>query len=100
MPLPRISPAMYRRFALPYEQKVFSKVHNAGGIGRLHICGDTNRILPDMVASGAKIIDIDWMLNMSVAVNEFGDQFLLREYRSGCSFVTGKTKRNLTGNIN
>jgi MtaA/CmuA family methyltransferase len=70
----QISPAMYRRFALPYEQKVFSEVHNAGGIGRLHICGDTNKILPDMVASGAKIIDLDWMVDMSAAVNQFGDQ--------------------------
>jgi MtaA/CmuA family methyltransferase len=70
----QISPAMYRRFALPYEQKVFSQVHNAGGIGRLHICGDTNKILPDMVASGAKIIDLDWMVDMSAAVNQFGDQ--------------------------
>ncbi len=70
----QISPAMYRRFALPYEKKVFSEVHNAGGIGRLHICGDTNKILPDMVASGAKIIDLDWMVDMSAAVNQFGDQ--------------------------
>ena len=70
----QISPAMYSRFALPYEQKVFSQVHNAGGIGRLHICGDTNKILPDMVASGAKIIDLDWMVDMSAAVNQFGDQ--------------------------
>ena len=70
----QISPVMYRRFALPYEQKVFSQVHNAGGIGRLHICGDTNKILPDMVTSGAKIIDLDWMVDMSAAVNQFGDQ--------------------------
>ena len=70
----QISPAMYSRFALPYEQKVFSQVHNAGGIGRLHICGDTKKILPDMVASGAKIIDLDWMVDMSAAVNQFGDQ--------------------------
>ena len=70
----QISPVMYRRFALPYEQKVFSEVNNAGGIGRLHICGDTNKILPDMVASGAKIIDLDWMVDMSAAVNQFGDQ--------------------------
>lgn len=70
----QISPAMYRRFALPYEQKVFSEVHNAEGISRLHICGDTHKILPDMVASGAKIIDLDWMVDMSAAVNQFGDQ--------------------------
>jgi MtaA/CmuA family methyltransferase len=70
----QISPAMYRQFALPHEQKVFSVVHEAGGIGRLHICGDTNRILPDMVDSGAQIIDLDWMVDMAAAGAEYGDK--------------------------
>jgi len=70
----QISPTMYRQFALPYEQKVFSAVNNAGGIGRLHICGDTNKILTDMVASGAKIIDLDWMVDMAKAGELFGAQ--------------------------
>jgi uroporphyrinogen-III decarboxylase len=28
----QISPAMYRRFALPYEQRIFQAVHQMGGL--------------------------------------------------------------------
>ena len=72
-----VSPAMYREFALPYEQRIFQAVHAAGGIGRLHICGNTTRILEDMLASGADIIDIDWMVDIRKAVQVFGDRVAL-----------------------
>ena len=64
---------MYRRFGLPYEQRIFAAVHEMGALARLHICGNTNRILADMAASGADIIDIDWMVDMRRAGEVFGD---------------------------
>jgi MtaA/CmuA family methyltransferase len=67
----QISPAMYREFALPYEQRIFAAVREAGAIGRLHICGDTRRLLPSMAETGAHIIDIDWMVDMKTAAAEF-----------------------------
>ncbi len=70
----QISPAMYRRFALPYEQRIFSAVHEMGALTRLHICGNTTRILSDMLESGADIIDLDWMVNMNSAAEKFGDR--------------------------
>ena len=65
---------MYRQFALPYENRIFDAVHEAGGLARLHICGDTSAIVKDMVTSGADIIDLDWMVDMGAAAAEFGDQ--------------------------
>jgi MtaA/CmuA family methyltransferase len=70
----QISPAMYRRFALPYEQRIFQAVHEMGALARLHICGNTNRIISDMVESGADIIDLDWMVDMQYAIGKFGDR--------------------------
>ncbi len=70
----QISPAMYRRFALPYEQRIFEAVHAMGGLARLHICGNTNHLIAGMVASGADIIDLDWMVDMQSACQQFGDQ--------------------------
>jgi MtaA/CmuA family methyltransferase len=67
----QISPGMYRRFALPYEQKIFSAIHEQGAIGRLHICGNTNKIVVDMVQSGADIVDLDWMVDMGAAGERF-----------------------------
>jgi MtaA/CmuA family methyltransferase len=68
----QISPAMYRRFGLPYEQRIFDAVHAMGALARLHICGNTSRILADMAASHADIIDIDWMVDMRRAAEVFG----------------------------
>lgn len=63
----QISPTMYRRFALPYEQRIFASVREAGAIPRLHICGNTTRLLADMAHSGAEIFDIDWMVDLQRA---------------------------------
>ncbi len=70
----QISPQMYRQLALPYEIRVFKAVHQIGGIARLHICGNTNKIVGDMITSGADIIDLDWMVDMVAASERFGDQ--------------------------
>jgi MtaA/CmuA family methyltransferase len=70
----QISPAMYRHFALPYEQRIFREVHDLGAVARLHICGNTSRIIADMVTSGADIIDLDWMVDMRSAAQQFGRQ--------------------------
>jgi uroporphyrinogen decarboxylase len=43
-----------------------------GAIGRLHICGDISPILGDVVLSGADIIDVDWMVDISSAASAFG----------------------------
>jgi MtaA/CmuA family methyltransferase len=69
-----VSPAMYRKFALPYEKRIFDAVHEKGALARLHICGNTSRILPDMLASGADFIDVDWMVDYATAAKVFGDQ--------------------------
>ncbi len=68
-----VGPALYRQFALPYEQRIFAAVHEMGAIARLHICGNTNKIVADMVSSGADIVDLDWMVDWAKAAREYGD---------------------------
>lgn len=70
----QVSPAMYKEYALPYEKRIFQAVQEMGAITRLHICGDTSAIVPFMVESGADVIDLDWMVDMKTAANQFGDQ--------------------------
>ena len=70
----QIAPGMYRQFALPYEQRIFAAVHERGALARLHICGNTTRLLADMAQSGADIIDLDWMVDMRSAAAVFGDR--------------------------
>jgi MtaA/CmuA family methyltransferase len=70
----QVSPVMYQEFVLPYEQRIFQAVREMGAITRLHICGDASAILPQMVNSGANIIDLDWMVDMKTAAEQFGEQ--------------------------
>lgn len=73
----QISPKMYRQFALPYEQRIFQAVHEMGAVARLHICGNTTRILPDMLQSGADIVDLDWMVDLERAAQLVADRVAL-----------------------
>ena len=73
----QVSPAMYEKFALPFEQRIFAAVHAAGALTRLHICGNTTKLLPKMVTSGADIIDLDWMVDFEAAAQRFGDRVSL-----------------------
>jgi MtaA/CmuA family methyltransferase len=68
----QVSAKMYRKFALPYEQRIVAAIHEMGALARLHICGNTSHILEDMVQTGADIIDLDWMVDFSHAAALFG----------------------------
>ena len=67
-----ISPALYREFALPYEQRVCDAVHRAGGLVKLHICGNASLLLPDMVSSGADLFNVDHLVDFARAVEIYG----------------------------
>lgn len=73
----QISPEMYRHFALPFEKRIFAEVHELGAVGRLHICGNTTHLLTEMAESGADIIDLDWMVDLSQAAKLYSDKILL-----------------------
>ncbi len=62
-----ISPELYRRFALEPEKLMAKEVQAAGIPFSLHICGNTNKIIADMGSTGARILEVDWMLNMADA---------------------------------
>ena len=62
-----ISPALYREFALPYEQLAARAAHDAGLPYVLHICGNTGPILPGMLATGADGLEIDYKTDSLLA---------------------------------
>jgi uroporphyrinogen decarboxylase len=73
----QVSPRMYRQFALPYEKRIFDAVHEMGALARLHICGDSSRIVDEMVETGADIIDLDWMVDLKGAGEKYGHRVSL-----------------------
>jgi MtaA/CmuA family methyltransferase len=67
-----ISPRNYREFALPYEKRLVEAVHAAGGLVKLHICGNTTALLPDMATCGADLFNVDHMVPFERAVAVYG----------------------------
>lgn len=66
-----VSANTYRKFILPFEQKLSKAIHDAGAKVKLHICGNINHLLDDIWKSGADIIDIDWMVAFKTSVEKF-----------------------------
>jgi len=62
-----ISPEMYLEFAWEPEKKYVEEIQACGIPLSLHICGDTNSIIKRMGETGAKVIEIDWKLDMKMA---------------------------------
>lgn len=71
-----ISPAMYRKFALSYEQRIAEAAHQHGLPYTLHICGDTTRILEDMLVTGADAVELDYKTDITHAYALFKDKIV------------------------
>ena len=73
-----VGPQLYHDLVLPWEQKLIHRIHDAGALVKLHICGDLKPILADVVRTGADMIDLDWMVPIAAAREVAGDAADLR----------------------
>jgi uroporphyrinogen decarboxylase len=55
-----VSPAVYRRYARPWEKACADRAHTLGRPYILHICGNTGPILEDMIETGADGLELDY----------------------------------------
>jgi MtaA/CmuA family methyltransferase len=62
-----LSPRHYRKYAFPHEVALTDELKADGIILANHICGNTERILNDFVATGAQILEIDHKTDMRKA---------------------------------
>jgi MtaA/CmuA family methyltransferase len=62
-----VSAEMYAEFVLPYQQRICSAVHDAHALVKLHICGDTTKVLGQMVKSAADLFNVDHLVNFDTA---------------------------------
>jgi uroporphyrinogen-III decarboxylase len=58
----QIGPELYKQFAFERQKRLVEHIQKEGAIAKLHICGNTESILPLMIATGADIIDIDHLV--------------------------------------
>jgi MtaA/CmuA family methyltransferase len=62
-----VGPQIYDEFVLPYEKRLVDGLHAVGTRVRLHICGNTNRILQGIGTLGCEIVDIDAKVSLAAA---------------------------------
>jgi MtaA/CmuA family methyltransferase len=73
-----VGPRIYEELVWPYQQRLVAGLHGGGARVRLHICGNTRRMLKAMSGLGCDIIDIDAAVPLSEARTQVGpDQVLL-----------------------
>lgn len=72
-----IAPDMYRKFAYPHEITVVNRVQTNEAPYSIHICGDTTGIAQDMGKTGAKILELDWKVDMGYARSVLPDEVVL-----------------------
>lgn len=71
-----ISPGMFRAFALPYEKKIVEYSHSLNLPYFLHICGNTSRILDEMLETGADGLELDYRTDAALAHDKMKDRTL------------------------
>jgi len=67
-----VGPRIYNEFVWPWEKKLVDAIHALGGRVRLHICGNTRRILDGMGRLGCSMLDIDYPAPMDQARAQTG----------------------------
>ena len=73
-----VGPKIYNEIVHPFECKLVASIHAMGARVRLHICGNTKRMLAGMGRTGADIIDLDYLSPLAMGREATGpDQVLL-----------------------
>jgi len=67
-----VGPDIYAEFVAPRTARYIAAIHAAGGLVRLHICGDTNALLGALGGLGWDILDLDSMVDMARARRSLG----------------------------
>ena len=68
---------LYKNHVLPMETRLIDAIHEAGGLAKLHVCGNINSIIDLMAQTGADVIDVDWMVPLDQAREKVGDEVTL-----------------------
>jgi len=67
-----VGPRIYNEFVWPWEKRLVDSIHANNGKVRLHICGNTRRILDGMGKLGCEMVDIDYPVAMEQARSQMG----------------------------
>ncbi len=73
----QIDAETYNTFVRDHHKELISYIHDLGGKIKLHICGDTNHLLPSYKDFGIDILDLDWQVDIDHARSILGENVIL-----------------------
>ncbi len=90
-----VGPMVYDEYVWQYEKELVEGIHAAGGMARLHICGNTSPILESMGKLGCEIVDLDHMVSMADARTAMGPNQVLLGNIDPVSVLRGGTPETI-----
>lgn len=72
-----IGPELYEKFLLPRQKRILSAIQQAGVMARVHMCGNTDPLLPRMAELPAEIIELDFRTDLALARKVLGPNRVL-----------------------
>jgi MtaA/CmuA family methyltransferase len=94
-----VGPKIYDEFVWPYEKKMVDALHAMGTRVRLHICGNTSRILGGMGRLGCEIVDLDFKVFLAQARQEMGNEQVLLGNLDPVAALRNSTPASITAAI-
>jgi len=94
-----VGPAIYEEFVWPCEKKMIDGLHAMGTRVRLHICGNTRRILEGMGRLGCEIVDLDYMVPLTEGRAKMGPNQVLLGNLDPVRAVRNATQESIAGAI-
>ncbi len=73
----QIDAETYNLFVKDRHKELIEFIHDLGGKIKLHICGDTNHLLPSYRELNLDILDLDWQVDIGHARNILGKKVIL-----------------------
>jgi MtaA/CmuA family methyltransferase len=67
-----VGPRMYQEQIWPWQKKLVDAIHACGAKARLHVCGNTRRIMADIRRLGCDLVDVDSPVPMEHARAQVG----------------------------
>ena len=68
-----LSKKLYKEFAQPYTKELIDYIHELGKGVTYHVCGNTNALTEELVATGCNVLSIDNMVSLKETKARVGD---------------------------